>query len=104
MYLKRIEIYGFKSFADKLNISFGDGITAIVGPNGSGKSNVADAVRWVLGEQNVRSLRGAKMEDVIFGGTEQRKALSYCEVTLVFDNSDGTLEIDYSEVASRRLY
>jgi len=103
--LKKLEVYGFKSFAEKVEIVFDDGITGIVGPNGSGKSNINDAVRWVLGEQSARMLRGAKMEDVIFNGTEKRKRLSYCEVTLVFDNSDGGLAIDYAEVAvTRRAY
>lgn len=83
MKLLRLEISGFKSFAKKTVIEFRDGITAIVGPNGSGKSNIADAIRWVLGEQRPKALRGAKMEDVIFNGTEQRKPLAFCEVTLV---------------------
>lgn len=105
MRLKKLEVYGFKSFAEKVEIAFDDGITGIVGPNGSGKSNISDAVRWVLGEQSARALRGAKMEDVIFNGTEKRKRLSYCEVTLVFDNADGGLAIDYAEVAvTRRAY
>jgi len=105
MFLKRLEVFGFKSFADRLDISFSNGITAIVGPNGSGKSNVSDAVRWVLGEQSAKQLRGAAMADVIFKGTESRKPLSYCEVSLVFDNTDKGLEIDYTEVViTRRLY
>ena len=105
MFLKRLEVYGFKSFAEKTELSFTDGITAIVGPNGSGKSNVGDAVRWVLGEQSARQLRGGKMEDIIFNGTEKRRKLSFCEVTLVFDNQDRMLPIDYTEVAiTRRLY
>ena len=105
MRLKKLEIYGFKSFADKVEIVFDDGITGIVGPNGSGKSNISDAVRWVLGEQSARMLRGARMEDVIFNGTEKRKRLSYCEVTLVFDNQDRTLPVEYAEVAvTRRVY
>ena len=88
MKFKRIELYGFKSFADKHEIPFGDGITAIVGPNGCGKSNVADAIRWVLGEQSAKLLRGSSMQDVIFNGTEKRKSMSYCEVSLVFDNRE----------------
>ncbi|MDL2225346.1 chromosome segregation protein SMC [Eubacteriales bacterium OttesenSCG-928-M02] len=105
MHLKRIDIHGFKSFGDKCFVDFSPGITAIVGPNGSGKSNVADAVRWVLGEQSARALRGSKMEDVIFSGTGNRKPLGYCEVILTFDNEDGTLPFPYTEVAvSRRLY
>ena len=105
MKLLRLEIAGFKSFANKTVVEFVDGITAIVGPNGSGKSNIADAVRWVLGEQSARALRGNKMEDVIFNGTQQRKPLAYCEVTLVFDNSDQKLRIDYTEVSvTRRVY
>lgn len=103
--LVKLEINGFKSFARKTELEFQNGITAIVGPNGSGKSNIADAVRWVLGEQNARLLRGTKMEDVIFNGTEARKAQSFCEVTLAFDNSDGSLPIEYTEVAiTRRAY
>ncbi len=105
MFLKRLELFGFKSFAERLDITFSGGITAIVGPNGSGKSNVSDAVRWVLGEQSAKQLRGANMADVIFKGTENRKPLSYCEVSLVFDNSDKGLDIEYSEVViTRRLY
>ena len=105
MKLLRLEISGFKSFAKKTVIEFRDGITAIVGPNGSGKSNIADAIRWVLGEQRPKALRGAKMEDVIFNGTEQRKPLAFCEVTLVFDNSDGMLPTDFVEVSvTRRAY
>jgi len=105
LFLKRLEVYGFKSFAEKTELSFTNGITAIVGPNGSGKSNVGDAVRWVLGEQSAKQLRGGKMEDIIFNGTEKRRKLSFCEVTLVFDNQDRMLPIDYTEVAiTRRLY
>lgn len=105
MYLKRIELHGFKSFADKVNIEFKPGITGIVGPNGCGKSNISDAIRWVLGEQSVKSLRGSNMSDVIFAGSEDRKAQSVAEVTLVFDNTDRTLNYDYNEVEiTRRLY
>ena len=105
MRLKKLEIYGFKSFADRVEMSFDAGITGVVGPNGSGKSNISDAVRWVLGEQSAKTLRGGKMEDVIFGGTEKRKKLAWCEVILTFDNEDRTLPIDFSEVAvMRRVY
>ena len=105
MRLKKLEMYGFKSFAERTEIVFNEGITAIVGPNGSGKSNIADAVRWVLGEQNARTLRGASMQDVIFGGTQRRKPLGYCEVSLVFDNEDRSLAVDYAEVmVTRRVY
>jgi len=103
--LIKLEINGFKSFARKTEIEFEPGVTAIVGPNGSGKSNIADAVRWVLGEQSARALRGAKMEDVIFNGTEQKKPLAYCEVSLTFDNADGKLNTDFTEVTvTRRVY
>ena len=105
MKLKKLEIYGFKSFAQRTEIVFNQGITGIVGPNGSGKSNIGDAVRWVLGEQSAKTLRGAKMEDVIFNGTQKRKPLSYCEVSLVFDNEDRALPVDFAEVAvTRRVY
>ncbi|MGI6664003.1 MAG: chromosome segregation protein SMC [Christensenellaceae bacterium] len=105
MRLQRIEINGFKSFADKTEIILEDGITGIVGPNGSGKSNIADAVRWVLGEQSSKNLRGDKMEDVIFGGTDRRRKKAYCEVALYFDNSDGTLPSEYSEIViARKMY
>lgn len=106
MKFKRIEIYGFKSFADKYEIPFGSGVTAIVGPNGCGKSNVADSIRWVLGEQSAKLLRGNSMQDVIFNGTEKRKSMSYCEVALVFDNSEKLFpSLDYEEVVlSRKLY
>ncbi len=105
MRLKKLEIYGFKSFAQRVEMSFPQGITGIVGPNGSGKSNISDALRWVLGEQSAKTLRGGKMEDVIFGGTETRRRLAWAEVILTFDNADHTLPIDYSEVAvMRRIY
>ncbi len=105
MYFKRIELNGFKSFADPVTIEFTDGITCIVGPNGSGKSNISDAIRWVLGEQSPKSLRGGKMEDVIFAGTQNRKAKGMAEVTLVIDNTERTLPIDYAEVGiTRRMY
>jgi chromosome segregation protein len=105
MFLKSIEIRGFKSFADKTELKFTKGITAIVGPNGSGKSNISDAVRWVLGEQNIRNLRGGKMEDVIFSGTQFRKPLGLCQVSLTLDNEDKSLPLEYSDVTIlRRLY
>ena len=105
MRLTKLELAGFKSFAKKTELSFGEGITAVIGPNGSGKSNIADAIRWVLGEQSAKALRGTRMEDVIFSGTQERRSLGYCEVILSFDNSDGTLAVPYQEVAvSRRLY
>ena len=104
MDLKEIQLSGFKSFADKTTIRFDDGVTCIVGPNGCGKSNVADAVRWVLGEQSARALRGGNMQDVIFGGTQSRKPQSSCEVTLVFDNTNKIFDLDVAEVAmTRRL-
>lgn len=105
MYLKRLEIIGFKSFADKIKLEFLPGVTAIVGPNGSGKSNISDALRWVLGEQSIKNLRGAKMDDVIFAGTAQRKPLGLAEVTIVLDNSDRSLPVDFSEIAvTRKLF
>ena len=103
MYLKQIRISGFKSFADKVNIELKPGITGIVGPNGSGKSNIVDAVRWVLGEQSVKSLRGdATMTDVIFSGSKKRNPMSSASVTLVFDNTDHSLKVDYTEVSIKR--
>ena len=105
MNFEKVEIYGFKSFADKAEIKFGDGITGIVGPNGCGKSNVADAIRWVLGEQSAKTLRGSSMQDVIFSGTQGRKSLSYCEVSLYFDNSTRMFSIDYNElIITRKLF
>jgi chromosome segregation protein len=102
MFLKRLEIVGFKSFADRITIDFVPGVTAVVGPNGSGKSNITDAVRWVLGEQSAKSLRGSKMEDVIFAGSDTRKPLNFAEVTLVLDNEDEFLPLDYNEVSVTR--
>ncbi len=105
MHLKHLELYGFKSFADRTEMAFGKGITGIVGPNGSGKSNIADAVRWVLGEQSAKALRGGKMEDVIFAGTQSRKQLAYSKVALTFDNQSRMLPVDYAEVTvTRRVF
>ena len=105
MHLKSFSAYGFKSFADRIELDFGSGITAIVGPNGSGKSNISDAVRWVLGEQSAKYLRGSKMEDVIFSGSSKRRALGVAEVTLNFDNSDHRLGLDFDEVSiTRRVF
>ncbi len=105
MYLRRLDMQGFKSFAEKINLDFNGGITAVVGPNGSGKSNIADAIRWVLGEQSIKTLRGSKMEDVIFAGTEHRKPLGFAEVSMTLDNSDGSLPIAFGEVTvTRRVF
>ncbi|MBP5655932.1 MAG: chromosome segregation protein SMC [Clostridiales bacterium] len=105
MYLKKLELQGFKSFPEHTVVEFGPGMTAVVGPNGSGKSNITDAVRWVLGEMSVKTLRGGKMEDVIFNGTSARKAMNYAEVTLVLDNSDRRVDLEFPEIQiTRRLY
>ena len=104
MKLKALEIQGFKSFPDKTVLTFGEGITAVVGPNGSGKSNTSDAIRWVLGEQSTKSLRGSKMEDVIFNGTEQRRAVGFAEVSLVIDNTSRRLDFDADDVKVTRRY
>lgn len=105
MFLKRLDVVGFKSFAERITVDFVPGVTAVVGPNGSGKSNITDAIRWVLGEQSAKSLRGAKMEDVIFAGSDSRKAQNFAEVTLTLDNGDQGLPVDYSEVSvTRRVY
>ena len=104
VYLRSLEIQGFKSFPDKTVLQFDSDITAIVGPNGSGKSNISDAISWVMGEQSSKALRGAKMEDVIFGGTLKRPAVGYAEATLVLDNQDGTLPVETPEVMITRRY
>ena len=104
MYLKSLEVQGFKSFPDKTLIRFGDEITSIVGPNGSGKSNISDAILWVMGEQSSKTLRGAKMEDVIFGGTQKRSAVGFAEATLTLDNRDRALAYDADEVMVTRRY
>ena len=105
MYLKRLELQGFKSFADKTVLEFMPGITAVIGPNGSGKSNISDSIRWVLGEQSMKSLRGTKSLDIIFAGTQNRKSLGFAEASLVFDNTDGALPIEYTEVTvTRKIY
>ena len=105
MKFKKLEIYGFKSFADKLEVKFESGVTGIVGPNGCGKSNVADSIRWVMGEQSAKSLRGSSMQDVIFNGTESRKPQSFSEVSLYFDNTTKIFPVDYEEVVlTRKLY
>ncbi len=105
MYLKRLELQGFKSFADKTTLEFMPGITTVIGPNGSGKSNISDSIRWVLGEQSMKSLRGSKSEDIIFAGTQNRKSLGFAEASIVIDNTDGKLPIEFSEVTvTRRIY
>ena len=105
MYLKRLELQGFKSFADKSVLEFKPGITSVIGPNGSGKSNISDSIRWVLGEQSMKSLRSSKSEDIIFAGTQARKSLGFAEVSIVIDNTDGSLPIEYSEVTvTRKIY
>ena len=105
MKLKKIYMYGFKSFAEKTEIEIRDGITTVIGPNGSGKSNIVDAIRWVLGEQSVKTLRGHKSQDIIFAGTQFRKSLGFAEVSITFDNSEGELPIDFEEVKiTRKLY
>ena len=105
MYLKRLELQGFKSFANKTKLEFMPGITTVIGPNGSGKSNISDALRWVLGEQSMKSLRGTKSEDIIFAGTENRKSQGFAEVSVIIDNGDGKLPIEFSEVTiTRRVY
>ena len=105
MFLKRLDVVGFKSFAERISVDFVPGVTAVVGPNGSGKSNITDAVRWVLGEQSAKSLRGTKMEDIIFAGSDSRRALNFAEVTLTLDNEDQFLPVDYNEVSvTRRSY
>src|SRR5213080_3935333 len=105
MYLKRLDVMGFKSFADRVGVDFVRGVTAVVGPNGSGKSNITDAIRWVLGEQSAKSLRGSKMEDIIFAGSDSRKPLNFAEVTLTLDNEEQGLAIDYNEVSvTRRVF
>ncbi len=105
MFLKKICVHGFKSFADKTEIIVEKGMTAIVGPNGSGKSNISDSIKWVLGEQSPKTLRGSKMEDIIFAGTEKRMPLGYADVELIFDNESGRLPVEYKEVSiKRRLF
>ena len=104
MFLKSLEIQGFKSFPDKTLLSFGKGITAVVGPNGSGKSNISDAIRWVLGEMSAKSLRGGRMEDIIFGGTVLRRAQGFAEVTLTIDNAGRELAFDGDEISVTRRY
>lgn len=104
MQLKRIDITGFKSFADKTTIEFHDGVTAVVGPNGSGKSNITEAIRWVLGEQSAKNLRGGRMNDIIFSGSDTRKPVNVAEVTLILENEDHFLPLEFSEISiTRRL-
>lgn len=105
MYLKKLELQGFKSFADKTVLDFMPGVTTVIGPNGSGKSNISDSIRWVLGEQSMKSLRGSKTEDVIFAGTQNRKSLGFAEASIIIDNTDGKLPIEFNEVTvTRRIY
>ena len=105
MYLKKLELYGFKSFADKTVLTFEKGVSAIIGPNGCGKSNISDSIRWCLGEKKTKTIRTKAMQDVIFGGTKTRVASGMCEVTLTFDNSQNVIPIDYSEVSiTRKLF
>ena len=104
MFLKYLEIQGFKSFPDKVKIEFNKGITGIVGPNGSGKSNISDAIRWVMGEQSIKSLRGGKMEDVIFAGTQERDPVGFAEVSICFDNSEKLFNVEYNEVVITRRF
>ena len=105
MHLKSLELHGFKSFPDKIKLTFNRGLTAVVGPNGSGKSNISDAIRWVMGEQSTKNLRGAKMEDVIFGGTQARKPQGFAQVSLTLDNTERDVDIDSDEVTiTRKLY
>jgi chromosome segregation protein len=104
MYLDKVEIHGFKSFGDSIKLTIPKGITAVIGPNGSGKSNVADAIRWVIGEQSAKTLRGSKMEDVIFSGTEKRKSLGYAEVCMYIKDPNNELPIEYTELAIKRRF